>query len=255
LKGCSAAGKTGRGDFTRFSSQGSGNKCRIPVMSISPLSSQTPVSTIRSTPTASPARAASGSEEFAQLLAWQMSQGSAILGASDTPANATDDIYSSLLPAGLGASSALGGLGQLEGMLTVRLLEVVERLLSNASATPAVQAPTGLPTTGPISQGYHTGHSAIDVAVPVGTPIHSTMPGKVAYAGWNTEGYGNLVIVENGAYRTYYAHLQSIPVTVGQTVAAGEVVGLSGNTGHSTGPHLHYEVRVDGRQVPPVAAA
>jgi murein DD-endopeptidase MepM/ murein hydrolase activator NlpD len=224
-------------------------------MSITPLISPVQTSPNRNNAlAASTAPTTSGMEDFAQLLALQMSQGDTAGGMFGSSASSADSVYSALLPAGLGQSSA-GGLSSLEGLLTLRLLEVVERLLSYSTAAPAAQtsAPAGLPTTGPISQEFHPGHTGIDVAVPVGTPIHSTMPGKVTYAGWNTEGYGNLVIVENGRYRTYYAHLQSIPVTVGQTVEAGAVVGLSGNTGHSTGPHLHYEVRVDGQPVQPVA--
>ena len=107
----------------------------------------------------------------------------------------------------------------------------------------AKPTPSGWPVTGRITQEPHAGHMAFDIAVPVGTPIKTTMDGKVIHAGWNNQGYGNLVIVENGAYRTYYAHLSSIPVSVGEQVAAGTVIGLSGNTGHSTGPHLHYEIR------------
>jgi murein DD-endopeptidase MepM/ murein hydrolase activator NlpD len=94
---------------------------------------------------------------------------------------------------------------------------------------------------------------AFDIAVPVGTPVKTTMDGKVVHAGWNDQGYGNLVIVENGSYRTYYAHLSSIPVAVGDQVEAGTIVGLSGNTGHSTGPHLHYEIRKDRVAIDPTA--
>lgn len=103
--------------------------------------------------------------------------------------------------------------------------------------------PSGMPVSGRISQGSHAGHVALDIAVPTGTPIRSTMDGRVVYAGWNNEGYGNLVIVENGPYRTYYAHLSEVPVVVGQDISYGSVIGLSGSTGNSTGPHLHYEVR------------
>jgi murein DD-endopeptidase MepM/ murein hydrolase activator NlpD len=116
-------------------------------------------------------------------------------------------------------------------------------------------APRGLPVSGRLTQAFHPGHHGIDIGVPVGTPIRSTMAGRVVQAGWNNQGYGNLVIVEAGPYRTYYAHLDSIPVAPGQTVAAGDVIGLSGNTGNSTGPHLHYEVRVNGTPVPPDPAA
>lgn len=105
--------------------------------------------------------------------------------------------------------------------------------------------PSGWPVQGRLTQNYHASHNGLDIAIPVGTAIQSTMAGKVVYAGWNTQGYGNLVIVENGPYRTYYAHLSEVPVKVGDTVNSGSVIGLSGNTGNSTGPHLHYEVRLN----------
>jgi murein DD-endopeptidase MepM/ murein hydrolase activator NlpD len=115
--------------------------------------------------------------------------------------------------------------------------------------------PSGRPVDGGrISQGSRVGHNALDIAVPVGTSVKTTMDGKVIHAGWNDQGYGNLVIVENGEYRTYYAHLSSIPVAVGDTVAAGTVIGLSGNTGNSTGPHLHYEIRRNKVTIDPTAA-
>jgi murein DD-endopeptidase MepM/ murein hydrolase activator NlpD len=114
--------------------------------------------------------------------------------------------------------------------------------------------PSGLPVTGRLTQGYHGGHHGLDFAVPVGTPIKTTMDGTVVHAGWNNQGYGNLVIVENGEYRTYYAHLSSIPVSVGNTVGAGTTIGLSGNTGNSTGPHLHYEIRRNKAAINPTAA-
>ena len=91
----------------------------------------------------------------------------------------------------------------------------------------------------------------MDIAVPVGTPVRATGTGRVLYAGWNNEGYGNLVILENGPYRTYYAHLDRLLVRPGEGIEAGAIVGLSGNTGNSTGPHLHYEVRLNGAQVMP----
>jgi murein DD-endopeptidase MepM/ murein hydrolase activator NlpD len=114
-----------------------------------------------------------------------------------------------------------------------------------------VSPPSGTPVNGVITQNYHSGHPALDFGIDVGTPVKSTMAGRVTYAGWNDEGYGNLVIVDNGTYQTYYGHLESIPVTVGQQVSSGEIIGLSGNTGNSTGPHLHYEIRADGHTIDP----
>jgi murein DD-endopeptidase MepM/ murein hydrolase activator NlpD len=115
--------------------------------------------------------------------------------------------------------------------------------LTASGVTGSKPIPSGWPVAGRITQEPHAGHMAFDIAVPTGTQVKTTMDGKVVYAGWNDQGYGNLVIVENGAYRTYYAHLSSIPVSVGAQVAAGTVIGLSGSTGHSTGPHVHYEIR------------
>lgn len=114
--------------------------------------------------------------------------------------------------------------------------------------------PSGQPVRGRLTQEYHSGHNGLDIAVPVGTPIQTTMDGQVVHAGWNNQGYGNLVIVENGEYRTYYAHLSSIPVSIGDTVQAGTTIGLSGNTGNSTGPHLHYEIRRNKAAINPTAA-
>ena len=113
--------------------------------------------------------------------------------------------------------------------------------------------PMGRPVEGVLTQNYHPGHNGLDFGIVVGTPIKATMDGKVISAGWNEQGYGNLVIVENGAYRTYYAHLSSIPVAVGDTVTAGSTIGLSGNTGNSTGPHLHYEIRKNNVPIDPTS--
>ncbi len=194
-------------------------------------------------------RATGAADPFAQLLAMSSEMTEAF------PDAAQGD------PSALFASSASAGYGtsQLDQVLTFTLLRVLERLI-DTQAEPANAAvgsgqPGGLPVSGRMSQDYHAGHHGIDLAVPVGTPVRSTMAGRVAYAGWNTEGYGNLVIVENGAYRTYYAHLSALPVQAGQTVSAGDLIGLSGNTGNSTGPHVHYEVRVNGQPVRPEPAA
>jgi len=94
-------------------------------------------------------------------------------------------------------------------------------------------------------------HSGVDIGLPTGTPIPTTMEGTVVFAGWSPVGYGNLVVVENGPWRTYYAHLSVVGVQVGQKVQRGETVGLSGSTGNSTGPHLHYEVRYDNVPIRP----
>ena len=111
---------------------------------------------------------------------------------------------------------------------------------------PECKQPKGWPAKGPITQGFHVGHSGIDIALIQGTLVQTTMCGTVVYAGWNNVGYGYLLIVENSDYKTYYAHLSQIYYAPGDQVNAGTIIGASGSTGNSTGPHLHYEVRLNG---------
>lgn len=94
-------------------------------------------------------------------------------------------------------------------------------------------------------------HEGIDIAGSHGVSIHSAESGRVDFAGW-IGGYGNTVIVDHGGgMSTLYAHMQDIAVWTGQTLSIGEVVGYVGNSGFSQGPHLHFEVRIDGAPVNP----
>jgi len=100
------------------------------------------------------------------------------------------------------------------------------------------------PVVGPISQGARPGHMAIDIAVPLGTPIKAADRGTVMMAGWNPSGYGFRVVIDHGNdYVTLYAHLSDIYVEEGQVVGEGQVIGVSGANGNITGPHLHFELR------------
>lgn len=96
-------------------------------------------------------------------------------------------------------------------------------------------------------------HQGIDLAGPVGTAIYATADGVVSEAGYNSGGYGNLVKLDHGkGIETRYGHLSSIMVKPGQRVTRGMQIGRMGSTGRSTGSHLHYEVRIDGRAVNPI---
>lgn len=88
-------------------------------------------------------------------------------------------------------------------------------------------------------------HNGIDYKANVGTPVYATADGAVEYAGYNkSSGFGNLIILQHGlGFKTYYAHLSKLKIKSGSYVSKGQLIGLSGNTGTSTGPHLHYEVR------------
>ncbi|HVM22165.1 MAG TPA: peptidoglycan DD-metalloendopeptidase family protein [Sphingomicrobium sp.] len=96
-------------------------------------------------------------------------------------------------------------------------------------------------------------HPGIDLAGPHGTPIYATAEGTVLRAGWNSGGYGNLVELDHGrGITTRYGHLSAVLVASGAKVSRGDLIGRMGSTGRSTGNHLHYEVRIDGRAVNPI---
>jgi murein DD-endopeptidase MepM/ murein hydrolase activator NlpD len=110
------------------------------------------------------------------------------------------------------------------------------------------------PVLGRITQGYWYGHRAIDIGAPSGSAVLATDGGFISFAGWTDVGYGYLIVVDHAnGFATYYAHLSNIYVTEGQAVDRGKVIGAAGNTGNSTGPHLHFEVRRYGVQQNPRA--
>ncbi len=94
-------------------------------------------------------------------------------------------------------------------------------------------------------------HHGIDYATPTGTPVHAAYDGKVIFAG-RKGGYGNVVIIKHPfGYKTYYAHLSRFKTHVGKRVKRGELIALSGNSGRSTGPHLHFGLSLNGRWINP----
>jgi murein DD-endopeptidase MepM/ murein hydrolase activator NlpD len=112
------------------------------------------------------------------------------------------------------------------------------------------------PVSGPITSpfGWRWGrmHQGIDIGVPMGTPIKAAAAGTIIYCGWES-GYGNLTVIDNGGnLATAYGHQSSIAVSCGEQVAQGQVIGYVGCTGHCTGPHLHFEVRINGSPVDPM---
>ncbi len=95
-------------------------------------------------------------------------------------------------------------------------------------------------------------HGGLDIAAPSGTPVKAARSGVVTRAGWWGT-YGNVVVLDHGdGSETRYAHLSAVAVRVGQALRQGDVLGAVGTTGASTGPHLHFEVRFDGRAVDPL---
>lgn len=139
---------------------------------------------------------------------------------------------------------------------TNEVLQEVNNLRSKYNATPN-RWPCFGPITSPFGfrihpvYGSYEFHSGLDIAAPPGTPVTATANGSVILAQW-AEGYGLLVVLDHGyGYRTYYGHLSKILVHLNQKIKRGQVIGLVGDTGTSTGPHLHYEVQVNNNPVNP----
>ena len=158
-------------------------------------------------------------------------------------------------------------LEMIEARLTARrssidlLAETMRREFPGAASYASDSAPHTMPSIWPAA-GYVSSpyglrfngtefHQGIDIAADMGTPIVATADGVVTAAGWNG-GYGNMVDVDHGGgIVTRYGHASALAVTVGQQVRRGEVIAYVGSTGRSTGPHVHYEVRVNGAPVNP----
>jgi murein DD-endopeptidase MepM/ murein hydrolase activator NlpD len=112
--------------------------------------------------------------------------------------------------------------------------------------------PVNGPVVSPFGMRWGRLHAGVDIAVPAGTPVRASASGRVAIAGW-MGGYGNYTCIQHGGgIATCYAHQSSIGVSVGQSVSQGQVIGSSGCTGHCFGPHVHFEVRVNGTPVDPM---
>jgi LysM repeat protein len=99
------------------------------------------------------------------------------------------------------------------------------------------------------TQFFWYGHPAVDIATLEGSAVYASDTGTITFAGWNTYGYGNLIVVNHGnGFETFYAHLSAINVVPGQIVFQGNVIGATGSTGRSSGPHIHFEIRINNNQ-------
>ncbi len=99
------------------------------------------------------------------------------------------------------------------------------------------------------TQYYWYGHRGVDIALLEGSAVTAADTGTVTYASWNNWGFGNLIVINHGnGFETFYAHLSGINVVPGQIVYQGNVIGATGNSGNSSGPHIHFEIRINGNQ-------
>lgn len=104
-----------------------------------------------------------------------------------------------------------------------------------------------------MSQAFWLLHPGVDWRTPVGTPVYAIMSGTVIETEYSKYGYGNKIVISHGTgYETLYAHLSKIDVAVGEKVTTDKIIGESGNTGKSTGPHVHIEIRENGRPINPL---
>jgi murein DD-endopeptidase MepM/ murein hydrolase activator NlpD len=139
--------------------------------------------------------------------------------------------------------------------LTARIRAAQANRRSGAGSTPSSAGliwPVSGPITSPFGWRWGRMHQGIDIGAGMGSPIRAAASGTVIYCGWES-GYGNLTVLDNGGnLATAYGHQSSIAVACGQQVNQGDVIGYVGCTGHCTGPHLHFEVRIDGSPVDPL---
>jgi murein DD-endopeptidase MepM/ murein hydrolase activator NlpD len=156
-----------------------------------------------------------------------------------------------------------------DGVVGAATLKAIRRKASSSgssgsSNTTPTSSPSGAirflrPINAPEGDGFGhppgrngARHDGIDFPAPQGAPIGAAGVGTVTFAGWNSGGYGNLTVVQHrDGYETWYAHQSAFAVHTGDHVAGGVKIGYVGATGHATGPHLHFEVRLNGTPINP----
>ncbi|RME71970.1 MAG: LysM peptidoglycan-binding domain-containing protein [Chloroflexi bacterium] len=117
---------------------------------------------------------------------------------------------------------------------------------------PALDFPLAWPVAGVVTQPFGPDHPALDIGAPYGSTVYAAAEGKVIRAGWLPTGYGYSIIIDHGdGLQTWYNHLKGTLIGVGSYVSRGDPIAEVGSTGHSTGPHVHFEVRVNGERVDP----
>ena len=133
-----------------------------------------------------------------------------------------------------------------EDIISQPVTKIVRVGTNRQVATGMFSYPVAGVLTSRFGQRWGRAHTGVDMGVPCGTSVRAADGGRVIFAG-SCGGYGNLVRIDHGnGYITYYGHLSRIKVSCGDKVGKGDVIALSGNTGHTTGPHLHFEVRKNG---------
>ena len=203
---------------------------------------------------------------FARVEAQQLQQAALVARALDVRYQVTAAELQKLgiKPAEAGRTASVGGPFESVGNPTFKALfnswKKLDELQNDVIAIPSdkpVQAEVTFTSGfGVRDDPFHRGaamHPGIDLAGAYGTPIYATADGTVLRAGWNNGGYGNMVEIDHGrGITTRYGHMSAVLVHEGDHVTRGQQIGRMGSTGRSTGNHVHYEVRIDGRPVNPI---
>jgi murein DD-endopeptidase MepM/ murein hydrolase activator NlpD len=186
-----------------------------------------------------------------------------ILARRGYPPGAIDAVFGPMTDVALRNFQRAYGLSTdgLAGPQTISALRRGRASRGTPGTTPVAIGPVRLlrPVAGPIGdrfgaprKGGRT-HTGIDFPVPAGTRVGAAGVGVTEFAGWNSGGYGNLVVIRHRlGYTTWYAHLSTITTWVGENVTGGTRIGYVGSTGHATGPHLHFELRRNAVPIDPM---
>lgn len=179
---------------------------------------------------------------------WDVAALQYLLQRAGSGAGRADGIFGPLTEAAVKRAQEAAGVG-VDGIAGPETLRALRGGGEGTSPGPSGPVRFLRPVAGPMGDGFGANrgdhlHSGIDFPVPEGTPVGAGGVGTVIFAGHNTGGYGNLVVIQHRlGYTSWYAHLASIVVSSGQAVDGGSRIGYVGSTGYSTGPHLHFEVR------------
>jgi murein DD-endopeptidase MepM/ murein hydrolase activator NlpD len=145
---------------------------------------------------------------------------------------------------------------RLDGIVGLQASAPRAKRIWERSMSVAAQHPLLLPAGGLVTRGFHAriGHYGLDIELGMNSPVLAAADGVVLRAGWDKLGYGKMVWIEHAdGLRTLYAHLNTPLVSAGDVISRGQLIGLSGNSGYSLGPHLHFEVSHNGEKLNPLA--
>lgn len=191
---------------------------------------------------------------------WDVAAMQYILARRGYPPGAIDAVFGPMTGTALRNFQQALGLSA-DGLAGPATIAGLRHGSASRGTTPVANGPVRVlrPVGGPIGDGFGARreggrtHTGIDFPVPAGTRVGAAGVGVTEFAGWNSGGYGNLVVIRHRlGYTTWYAHLSSITTSVGEHVTGGTRIGYVGSTGHATGPHLHFELRKNATPIDPV---